>query len=40
MGLISDAQLRECAAALHKSGYGAYLESLLTEHDAALPQRH
>ena len=40
MGLISDAQLRECAAALHKSGYGAHLESLLTEHDAALPQRH
>ena len=40
MGLISDEQLREQAATLHKSGYGAYLESLLTEHDAALPQRH
>lgn len=39
MGLISDEQLREQAATLHKSGYGAYLESLLTEHDAALPQR-
>ena len=40
MGLISDAQLRDCATELHKSGYGAYIESLLTENDAALPQRN
>ena len=40
MGLISDDQLRENARALAKSGYGAYLEALLAEHDdAALPRR-
>ena len=30
-GWIGDAQLAELAAPLHKSGYGAYLESLLAE---------
>lgn len=40
LGLLSDAQLRERAAALAKSGYGAYLESLLSEaDDVALPRR-
>lgn len=40
LGLLSDAQLRERAADLAKSGYGAYLESLLREaDDVALPRR-
>ena len=39
MGLLTDAQLRERARELARSGYGAYLESLLDERDGQGSRR-